>query len=1043
MGQKIDRPQIEEHFNYYFEDAYKKSNSEYAFEKYFRDKAYYNDIDLDNEKIESMFNDILKFNLREFKFRKENDRLKEEKEKSEKKQREELAKIKDQMERERIRNEEKQRKLIEEFKRKESRTMTMFENEIRKREEERREEEQRREEEREREKKIKKEEELRRKQMEEKRRQEEEKRRENERRERNEEKKEYQRRLEEQERRIREEENAKRQEMEEKRRKEEDRRREIEKQERMEERAKFQNQLDKERKIREQQDLERQKMEEKRRQEEEKRREVEKQERMEERAKFQSQLEQERKIREEQDLERQKMEEKRRQEEEKRREVEKQERMEERAKFQSQLEQERKIREEQDLERQKMEEKRRLEEEKRREIEKQERMEERAKFQSQLDQEKKLREEENKKRTIEFQNILKSEREKFQQIIKNNEEESNKAKKEYIQMVETIKAQAEEDKRNYEKQLEEEKNEKIKKINEDFNKEVENEINNEIQQLLIEFKKQESEFCLEKIKTFDISKLRNSIKTLIKLENIGGQIKEKVKNQISIFLDEPKRKVNHLNILVLGISGAGKSCLVKTLLGLDRNPSESAPKDGFFNPTTKGKPQYYISEIVPFLKIADTQGIEISSDDNPDKYGINEVEKDLTDFIKENDKSGNPDNYVHCIWYCFNPNRSRFEKDEEKLLAKLSQEYSRDTLPIILVGTQANSKSKVESFKEVFNNKKFNINFDFVPVMAKKLDDVEAYGLDKLQQVSIAKSKMAIKSKCHQGILQDVKNFFLSTLEAKSNELLQIIDENKEKCLKELSNGLKIDDLKIQIIDIFIIIFNGFNNLLEEKEENINQKSLCQESLECIGKFIQTFFSFCLEDYTICLNDFINKNTKNIAITINEFQNTYNSSHENAVYIKTIKQWENLLRNKILQEFQSLAEVYCNKNAFKFLADLLISNFNFVFNESYKHLIKPKRPTPTTKELDDLIESKIKNQFDDISKKVEEYQEKLKKEEEERRKKEEERRKREEEERIKKEEEEKKRKEEEERKRKEEEEEKIHQKSIENGGYDFEKDIFG
>ena len=949
MGPKIDRPQIEEHFNYYFEDAYKKSNNEYAFEKYFRDKAYYNDIDLDNEKINTMFNDILKFNLREFKFRKENDRLKEEKENSEKKQREELAKIKEQMERERIRNEEKQRKLIEEFQRKENRTMTMFENEIRKREEERKEEEQRREEEREREKKIKIEEELRRKQMEEKRRQEEYRRREDERRERAEEKKEYQRRLEEQERRIREEENKKRLEMEEKRKKEEDRRREIEKQERMEERAKFQNQLDKERKIREEQDLERQKMEEKRRQEEEKRREVEKQERM----------------------------------------------------------------------------------------------EERAKFQSQLDQEKKIREEENKKRTIEFQNILKSEREKFQQIIKNNEEESNKAKKEYIQMVETIKAQAEEDKRNYEKKLEEEKNEKIKKINEDFNKEVENEINNEIQQLLIEFKKQESEFCLEKIKTFDISKLRNSIKTLIKLENIGGQIKEKVKNQISIFLDEPKRKVNHLNILVLGISGAGKSCLVKTLLGLDRNPSGSAPKDGFFVPTTKGKPQYYTSEIVPFLKIADTQGIEISSDDNPEKYGINEVEKDLTDFIKENDKSGNPDNYVHCIWYCFNPNRSRFEKDEEKLLAKLSQEYSRDTLPIILVGTQANSKSKVESFQEVFNKKKFNINFDFIPVMAKKLDDVEAYGLDKLQQVSIEKSKMAIKSKCHQGILQDVKNFFLKTLEAKSNELLQIIDENKEKCLKELSNGLKIDDLKIQIIDIFIIIFNGFNNLLEEKEENINQKSLSQESLECIGKFIQTFFSFCLEDYTICLNDFINKNTKNIAITINEFQNTYNSSHENAVYIKTIKQWENLLRNKILQEFQSLAEVYCNKNAFKFLADLLISNFNFVFNESYKHLIKPKKPTPTTKELDDLIESKIKNQFDDISKKVEEYQEKLKKEEEERKKKEEERRKREEEERIKKEEEEKKRKEEEERKRKEEEEEKIHQKSIENGGYDFEKDIFG
>jgi hypothetical protein len=44
--------------------------------------------------------------------------------------------------------------------------------------------------------------------------------------------------------------------------------------------------------------------------------------------------------------------------------------------------------------------------------------------------------------------------------------------------------------------------------------------------------------------------------------------------------------------------------------------------------------------------------------------------------------------------------------------------------------------------------------------MSQKLDDVEAYGLDKLQQISIEKSKMAIKRKCHQGILQDVKDYF-------------------------------------------------------------------------------------------------------------------------------------------------------------------------------------------------------------------------------------------------------------------------------------------
>ena len=32
MEQKLDRSQIEDYFNYYFEDAYRQSSSEYEFE---------------------------------------------------------------------------------------------------------------------------------------------------------------------------------------------------------------------------------------------------------------------------------------------------------------------------------------------------------------------------------------------------------------------------------------------------------------------------------------------------------------------------------------------------------------------------------------------------------------------------------------------------------------------------------------------------------------------------------------------------------------------------------------------------------------------------------------------------------------------------------------------------------------------------------------------------------------------------------------------------------------------------------------------------
>jgi predicted GTPase len=88
-------------------------------------------------------------------------------------------------------------------------------------------------------------------------------------------------------------------------------------------------------------------------------------------------------------------------------------------------------------------------------------------------------------------------------------------------------------------------------------------------------------------------------------------------------LDEPNRKVNHLNILVIGKTGAGKSSLIGEMLRYEKennntdinnneNNSSSNPKSGFFKPTTIGKPKYYESKTVPFLRFADTQGIEIA-----------------------------------------------------------------------------------------------------------------------------------------------------------------------------------------------------------------------------------------------------------------------------------------------------------------------------------------------------------------------------------------------------------------------------------------------
>ena len=478
-------------------------------------------------------------------------------------------------------------------------------------------------------------------------------------------------------------------------------------------------------------------------------------------------------------------------------------------KRQMEIEADRIKREEEKKEQEAKEEKRREEERQLREAEKQERIKQQEQFQKTLLEQHDAMEQQMKQKNIEFQNILQAQKEQFTQIMENN---ASKAQEEYNRMIQEIKDKAEKDKKELEEKLIQEKNLKKKEINEQFEKEVEIEIMNEIKQLSFEFKKLENTFCLDNIKKFDKNLLINTLKTLIRNEQIGKKIKEKVKLNISKLIDEPSRRVNHLNILVLGKTGVGKSFLLKTILGFTDDNSDNGPKDGFFRPETKGKPVYYESNLVDFIRIADTQGIEVG------KYGIYEAERDITNFISEQNENGIPDKYVHCIWYCINPNGGRFQEEEEELLVRLSNNYSIETLPIILVGTQSNSKQKVNQFIKYFSETNLKIKFDFIPVMAQQLDDIPAFGLDKLQNLSIEKSKKAIKSQCYQGILQDVKKLFENTIEEKAKEMIASIEEHKNKCLKDIEKGTNISNLKNQILDIFIIIFNSFNYFLEENE---------------------------------------------------------------------------------------------------------------------------------------------------------------------------------------------------------------------------------
>ena len=100
---------------------------------------------------------------------------------------------------------------------------------------------------------------------------------------------------------------------------------------------------------------------------------------------------------------------------------------------------------------------------------------------------------------------------------------------------------------------------------------------------------------------------------------------------------------------------------------------------------------------MPLLRIADSRGIETKD------YNIKQMSKSINKFIQNNLKSGDPDLFVHCIWYCING--TRFEDIEEETLEELSRIYQANSIPIIIVYTQAIIDEHVENMEKIINEK--------------------------------------------------------------------------------------------------------------------------------------------------------------------------------------------------------------------------------------------------------------------------------------------------------------------------------------------------
>lgn len=190
-------------------------------------------------------------------------------------------------------------------------------------------------------------------------------------------------------------------------------------------------------------------------------------------------------------------------------------------------------------------------------------------------------------------------------------------------------------------------------------------------------------------------------------------------------ISEKIKNLKHLNIIVAGKTGVGKSTLINAVF------RDNLAETGMGKPVTDHM-RKITKKRIP-LSIYDTRGFELG------KEVQSEVKKEVVDTISKGLASHDVNEAIHCIWYCINTASNRIEPEEIEWLRELSKDNQITQVPIIVVLTQSFSKKKAQEMRKLLLDEKLDV-IQVVPVLAEDfeiedLGTVSAYGLDVLIQV--------------------------------------------------------------------------------------------------------------------------------------------------------------------------------------------------------------------------------------------------------------------------------------------------------------------
>ena len=471
-----------------------------------------------------------------------------------------------------------------------------------------------------------------------------------------------------------------------------------------------------------------------------------------------------------------------------------------------------------------------------------------------------------------------------------------------------------------------------------------------------------------------------------KSKNFNSEFKENLQKIITNFnVNQNNKNIDHINIIVIGDAGTGKSTFINQALLL---PENKKAKEGIGVSVTK-KSELYVSDSLKTIRMWDTQGLDR-------KTKQENILKEVQRLVNEGLKEG-PDHFINVIFYC--TTGQRFQAEDGEFIREIMKLYPMDNLPVIITQLQAyfeeEAKEMEVKIREIlleYLEEHIVEKIDIKNVVSKdkkeKKFEFKAYGIPELLRCAVNRMEKAFSSATFKNILQDIKELCRNYVEEKINFIENISKDEIE--ILDWSKSMFTDDLKkyfqndnnaqknisqsniynnaekeyftknfVKILTSkFISIYNNINNTTYTFENKDEPATTFKEKFEKIYKNLNNLS----DNY---FNQYIYKEIKSKYVDELEKQQSIRSKEYNTIH-------DIIDRDEIEKNFKPKLFKFFENEFFKYFCCIIIKVFigklkEIIINKYEKDL---KENEVMTKVLNQKAEYSLKTVTDRLREKL-------------------------------------------------------------------------